>query len=217
MTTLLLIRHGQSTGNAQRVCCGQQNYPLTPLGEQQAALAGEYIKTHYRIDRVYSSPLSRAEETARPVAEAFDLPILFEAGLTELGGGVWEGQRAIEFEGDYAELYRRWIKVGDFCPEGGEMIGDFCKRVTSTMRELVERHKGECVAVFCHSGVINRNCRAWMEQNPALDPQEEIIIYRNGSITEVHFDDNGYPIELPLLGFADHLGKIATATPVGVV
>jgi broad specificity phosphatase PhoE len=86
---LLLIRHGQTGGNGQRYV-GREDVPLDEVGVAQArAIAGALI--HEPVDAVYASPLSRAVETARPLAEARALPILVREALREIDYGRYQG------------------------------------------------------------------------------------------------------------------------------
>ena len=68
-TTILLIRHGETLGNRDGMFRGQKDFPLNENGRTQARSLAEELST-WRIDAIYSSPLSRAMETARPLAEA---------------------------------------------------------------------------------------------------------------------------------------------------
>ena len=94
MTTLIMVRHGLSTGNLEGVYCGQLDYPLAEKGFAQAALTGKYLKKNYHIDHIYSSDLLRAMQTAEPTARAFGLEIIPESDLREIGVGEWQGQNA---------------------------------------------------------------------------------------------------------------------------
>ena len=66
MTTLLLIRHGQSQANLTRCFAGHLDAPLTQLGQQQAACTAEFVANAYSVDAVYGSDLLRAFDTVHP-------------------------------------------------------------------------------------------------------------------------------------------------------
>ncbi len=73
---LTFLRHGQSEGNVRRLFQGQNDYPLTALGRAQAQALAERWQTEERaFDHVIASPLSRAYETAKIVAQALNLPL----------------------------------------------------------------------------------------------------------------------------------------------
>ena len=75
MTRIIFIRHGQSLANEQSRFAGHTNVPLTELGKAQAERAAEYIVKHEKIDKIYSSDLMRAHDTALPVSKLTKLPI----------------------------------------------------------------------------------------------------------------------------------------------
>ncbi|MBQ3014558.1 MAG: histidine phosphatase family protein [Clostridia bacterium] len=74
MTTLIVVRHGYSEGNREQRFVGHGEVPLTAIGREQAICTAEYLKD-YKIDRIYSSDLIRAMQTAIPTAKMHGLPI----------------------------------------------------------------------------------------------------------------------------------------------
>ena len=64
MTTVLLIRHGQSVTNVTQVFTGHYDVPLSPLGQEQARRTAAYLQKNFRIDAIYASDLMRAMQTA---------------------------------------------------------------------------------------------------------------------------------------------------------
>ena len=96
MRKLYLIRHGRpDIPQGKRLCLGRADIPLGPLGRMQACLLGQELES--RVSRVFSSPLSRAMQTAEGISR--EVTVL--AGLTELSAGDWDGL-------DFAEIARRW-------------------------------------------------------------------------------------------------------------
>ena len=92
MTTLLIVRHGQSTANPNNIFAGHFNVPLTSLGIKQAEATAAYIAAHYRVDAVYSSDLERAFRTARILADRVGLDVHPCTDLREVYAGEWEGK-----------------------------------------------------------------------------------------------------------------------------
>ena len=109
MTTLLLIRHGQSQANLNGLFAGQLNPPLTELGVQQAQRTAEFIKAHYQVDKVYASDLSRAARTGQAVADNLGLPLKTDTSLREINAGQWEGISFERLAQDYPEDYGVWL------------------------------------------------------------------------------------------------------------
>ena len=98
MTRLIFIRHGQSVANEQGRFAGQTNVALTELGKAQAERAAEYITKRERIDKIYSSDLCRAHDTALPASKILGLPINDVKELREICAGVWEGRLVSEIQ-----------------------------------------------------------------------------------------------------------------------
>ena len=114
------VRHGESAFNAEGRIQGQTDVPLSPLGlKQSEALAAAL--TSLPIEAVFSSPLARAAQTARPVAEALGLELLFEERLKELNAGVFQGRIWDEVRIEYPDAAARWKSSDpDFVIPGGE-------------------------------------------------------------------------------------------------
>ncbi len=140
---LLLIRHGQTGGNRQRYV-GWEDVPLDETGAAQARAVAELLAGE-RIDAVYSSPLTRAMDTARPLAEARGLPIQVREELKEIDYGQYQGL----LKADQPLKLRREHLVAPM--PGGESLHDVFLRVgrfgEGAARELAA---GRCLAVVGH-------------------------------------------------------------------
>lgn len=150
-TRLLVVRHGQSTWNAEGRWQGHADPPLSVVGEQQAAQAAAAL-TSEGIEAVVSSPLRRAHHTAQVIAAALGLP---EPDTMD----EWKERHAGEFEGlTTAEIEQRWpgATTGPrrIEPPGGERRADFEARIRRALDLTIERHTGQVVAVVAHGGVI---------------------------------------------------------------
>ena len=146
---LYVIRHGESQANVDRVYCGQMESPLTELGRQQAKKAGEHI-AGIPFDKAYTSPLSRAGDTAAialPELEAEPDPALMEISVGELTGCNY--LKCIETLG---EDFQRCRAAWDFTPYGGENREMIMKRAADFLHRM-EKAQYENVAVFCHAGM----------------------------------------------------------------
>ena len=89
MTRILLVRHGQSTWNADGRWQGRADPPLSELGVRQAEVAAETIADH-GITRVWASPLVRAHQTASIVAQRLGLAVENDTRLQERDAGEWQ-------------------------------------------------------------------------------------------------------------------------------
>lgn len=144
-----LVRHGQSTWNAERRVQGQQDPPLTALGREQAALTASALPAG--VDAVLGSDLRRAEETAQIVAQRYGLPVALDRRLREQGLGIIEGRTLAEAlevtEGhDWTDL--------DATVEGGESLREVYDRLVPLGRELAAGAHGRSVVVVSHGDTI---------------------------------------------------------------
>lgn len=154
VTRLYLIRHGQSAGNAEGRFGGHSPTPLSKLGEEQAKITAQYLSKE-KIDVIYSSDLLRAVKTAEPLAELLDLPIIKTDAFRERKVGVLEGLTFDESKEkhpkDYYALVNRNIQ---HVITGGESYRQLLRRATGALREILQIHRGEKVAIFSHTGAI---------------------------------------------------------------
>ncbi len=107
MTSIYLVRHGQTAWNREEIFRGRTDVPLDETGLRQAELAAEYFKG-MEICGVYSSPLSRAWETARKIAQLHNLKVEPLEGIIDLSFGNWESRSHKEIQRNDKETYRLW-------------------------------------------------------------------------------------------------------------
>jgi phosphoserine phosphatase len=90
-TTMILVRHGQTEWNRVERFRGRADVPLNETGLRQAVLTAERIACSWHPVAVYSSPLSRAQQTAQATARQFDLSVEVNEGLADIDYGKWQG------------------------------------------------------------------------------------------------------------------------------
>lgn len=156
---LLLIRHAQSSANAERRIQGHLDVPLSERGLRESALLAERL-AQQAIDVLYTSPLRRARQTAEVVGaklglELIERPALIERDVGELAGLTRE---------EIVERFPHYLPQRlDVRPEidvpGFENDGAFRQRVLDELHELIERHTEGTVAAVTHGGVIGAFCR----------------------------------------------------------
>lgn len=180
MTTILLVRHGETDWNLHRRLQGHADTPLNDRGREQAgALAAELA--HEPIDAVYSSDLVRAHETARIVAERHGLHVTAIDALRERNFGTWEGLSDDEIEARFPE--RQDGVLGD-----GETREEMAHRVLDALQRIAEQHPDGRVLVVSHGGPLRavlRHC--------GVDGVERIdnchivrIEAGNGALRDIH-------------------------------
>lgn len=153
---LFLVRHGECPSNRELRYLGRRDEPLTEAGVRQAeclaaALAG------LPLAAVYSSPLQRATQTGRRIAEGLGVPLVAEPRLIEQCFGDWEGLTRGELllRGDAErEQLLRWERDPDATPPGGESLATVEERIRSLLADLAADHLGAWVTLVSHVGPI---------------------------------------------------------------
>jgi broad specificity phosphatase PhoE len=178
MTRLLLVRHGATHATEEGRFSGSSGAELSEEGRWQAARLGERL-ARQSIARVYTSPLSRAVDTAGIIASHCRLEPVTRDGLREIGHGRWEGLRRDEVERTFPEEYAAWeADPFTFAPEGGESGVAVLARALPVIREFVTAHPGEQLLVVSHKATLRlvlssllgfdaRGYRDRLDQSPA--------------------------------------------------
>ena len=178
VTRLLLVRHGATNATAEDRFSGSSGAELSEQGRWQAARLGERLAPQ-NVAAVYSSPLSRALDTARIVAGHCGLEPLVRDGLREIGHGRWEGMKREDVEREFGAEYAAWeADPFTFAPSGGESGVAVLARALPLIREIVTAHPGGQVLVVSHKATLRlvlssllafdpRGYRDRLEQSPA--------------------------------------------------
>lgn len=129
---LVLVRHGESEGNAAGLLLGRGEWPLTERGRAQAGSAAELLAGC--LSGVVSSPVGRARATAAILAERAGVdPVVIDERWAELDYGTLDGMPLAEVP---PSLWRQWQADIDFAPPGGESLADLGRRVRSACQDL---------------------------------------------------------------------------------
>ena len=191
-THVLLIRHGQSEGNAERRFGGHTPTPLSPRGRRQAHATAHALKDE-QLTAIYSSDLLRAIETAEPLAKLTGLPVNATNAFRERSVGVMEGltfeHAAQQHPDQYAALLRRDF---EHVLTGGESYRQLLDRAWQKLDEVIAQHKGGRIAVFSHTGTI---CILALHLMGALDAPElkpVWIMSANCAVTRFELRDDGF-------------------------
>lgn len=196
---LIVIRHGRTESNAAGRLLGRLDIPLDELGERQAEqLAATLLRTAGGIDRVVSSPLQRARQTAA----ALGLPVEIDERFIEVDYGDYDGLPLADIP---AELWATWRSDPDYTPPGGESLASLQTRVSSGLDDLLEAARTETIVVASHVSPIKASV-AW-----ALGVGDEItwrLFVQPASITRIVIRDAG-PV-LQTFNEIAHLDQLAT-------
>jgi broad specificity phosphatase PhoE len=204
MKTIYFMRHAQSEANLKDILASRQNFPLTQKGRQEAAVIASQFKDIAQLDRIFCSPLSRAQQTAQPIAEAFGLDVETDERLTEQDLGVFSGMTYAELDDrpdymhdrpDYMhERSKRWKWI----PEGGGESYEMIANRLEPFFQSLECLEGDCILFVTHA-VTLRMVKAILEQTLPDYPRD---IAKNGEIWKVQFAGLGniHDVESIFLG-----------------
>ena len=167
VTRLFLVRHGATSATEEDRFSGSTSAELSDRGRWQAARLGERLSRQH-ITAIYSSPLSRALETARIVAGHCALEPITRDGLREIGHGHWEGMKRDDVERQFGPEYGAWeADPFTFAPVGGESGVAVLARALPVIREVVTTHSGGRVLVVSHKATL----RLLLSSLLAFDPR----------------------------------------------
>ena len=192
MSQLTLVRHGQSTYNLENRFTGSLDVPLTPLGEDEARLAGQKLKD-FRFDVAYTSTLVRAWETLRIILEEIEqtpLPIIKNSALNERMYGSLQGlnkaETALKYGEAQIEIWRRSYEVRP--PDGESLEDTYHRTVPYYQWEIEPKLKtGKNVLIVAHGNSL-RALKMYLEN---ISPEEIVKVnIPTGTPRNYLFDGN---------------------------
>lgn len=207
MTKIILIRHGQSIGNATKTVLGHTDLDLSELGYKQAKTTAEYLKNE-KIVIIYSSDLKRAYNTAVPNGNFHNLEVIPDKKLREVYLGAWEGRTVDEIIGKWGiEAFRdEWLgKFGAFCFPEGESIADAGTRFYNEVLTISQQNEGKTVLIVAHAAVI-RAFWAIISGVSWDQVAEKVPFASNASFSVAYFD--GKSIFPDIYSYDEHLTEV---------
>ncbi len=201
-TTIWLVRHGETDWNTGSRVQGTTDIPLNSTGLAQARRVANRLAT-FSLDAVLSSPLSRAMQTAMPLAEQLGFPVHPVPGLVERDFGSFQGKTPDQVAEEDPSGYQRWqTRDPNFIPSGGESLVQFRDRVAQALDAVIQARLGQTIAVFTHGGVLDVIYR--LANDVALDAPRAWPI-ANAAIHHLV----GAPglVRINTWGMLDHLGS----------
>lgn len=147
MTTIILVRHGETEWNIEEIFRGRIDVELNETGRRQARLVAEYLRD-FQIDAVYSSPLRRALATAELIAGYHGLEVRVSGGLIDLDFGEWQGLTLEEVKERYKALYTQWTSHPEqLRVPAGESLDDVTERAIQVINEAITKYQNYVVLV----------------------------------------------------------------------
>jgi len=206
MTTLYFMRHAQSEANLADILASQLDFPLTEQGHLDALCIAQEFQQQHKLSKLIVSPLSRAQQTAAPFAQLFDLRIFDEPLVTEQALGKYAGKTYAELdcEPNYChDRSQRW----DWIPEGGgESYAMIVERLIPFFSSL-SIAGDESILVITHA-VTLRMIKAILVDTLPNYPHE---IAHNGEVWRVEFKGLGQPHDITSLFFGNSTMKASRA------
>ena len=174
-----------------RVLQGHTDLDITELGNRQLE-ALEKRFSGIKLDKVYSSPLIRAQKTARAIIGGRDIPLELCRDLTEINCGIYDGEEYDKIFRTDPEFKDIWYhRLQDFCPERGEKISDSYRRIWNAVKSIAVADKGKTVACVSHGAVIRcLFCRLF---HGNLEYINNVDYCENTAVSLIRFDDGMNP------------------------
>ena len=199
MTTIYLVRHGQSLANLHHICAGHTDFELSELGLAQAEAAGAAF-AKLPITAIYASDLIRAVQTATPTAKRLGLPITTMPELREHFAGDWDGVHVDEVTARYPKEEQAWLADPEHNDiPGSEPVPAVRVRMMNAIRKIAEAHDGKHVLITSHCNAI----RIFLSGVRGTDFSHSDPLLSNVSLTTVLYDKGTFTIQE--INNCDHL------------
>lgn len=193
MTTLYLVRHGETYENKNHIFQGVMDSRLTPLGLRQADALGEFF-ADIHLDAAYTSPLSRARRTMTGVlAHHPEIKPVVRENLHEIKGGKLTGLTFDQCNERFDYIMMTFKShPSAFAPPDGESIPEVYARFTKEMLTLAEANAGKSIVVVSHGTAI----QTFLSYAKGLDADHvRFDFLPNGSVSAFTFDAGNHTIQ----------------------
>ncbi len=185
---IYLLRHGQTEFNTEGRYQGQLDSPLTDLGRRQARACGRLLAAHVGTASIWTSPLPRAEATARLVAEVLPgAEIRLDARLREVSFGVWEGLTRADIVAGWPNIRKQFPRhLWKLHAPEGEGIEAVLSRLKEVLRDAIAQPGQTILIGHGISGRLMRGLHADLPLSEALglDAPQDVIyrLHRSGRV-----------------------------------
>ena len=199
---IVLVRHGQTDWNKKELFRGRADIPLNQVGIQQATKTAHHLKIlDFSINKVYSSPLQRALQTAQAIANQLDIPPVEEVeDFIEFDYGQWEGQPYDTIKKKSPQMYKQWLNDPiQLKIPGGETLEQVKDRVKRALDLIMRQSKDQNIVIVSHKAItkiIIGILLGWEEDNYWKIEKDlasiSIIEIDNGKVTAHVLNDIGH-------------------------
>jgi broad specificity phosphatase PhoE len=194
---LILVRHGETLWNRENRIQGHTDVALSDIGHTQVQKLACSLKDE-KIDAIYSSPLTRAYETARAISRFHDVDIMIDHDLKELNHGDFEGMTIAELKEKHETFLKNWYgNPASVIMPNGESLSQVQKRVwdviTTIMKtskdSLVVSHGMAIMAILCKIQNLSLSDGRQMFVNMS---SKTVVSFENGKISVVLLNDTSH-------------------------
>lgn len=192
MTTMILVRHGQSEANQRGEFAGHLDVKLLETGIIQAEKTAEFISENYSVSKVYASDLNRAYVTGKIIAEKCSVEISTDKRLREVDAGNWQGMKLDEIGKKYPEAWEIWLDDIGNCHTDKESIKELGDRVCEALSEIAKENDGKTVVVATHATPIR--VATCLFGGHTLDYMKNVPWTSNAAATEISFADGKWSV-----------------------
>jgi len=147
MAELILVRHGETVWNVEKIYRGRTDVKLDEVGIEQAELLGKYL-SNWELEAIYSSPLKRALDTANIIARYHKIGVHITDGLIDFDYGEWQSLPEQEVKKLYLTLHDEWHNNPHKAKmPGGESLADVRERAAGVVDDVFSKYEGSVVLV----------------------------------------------------------------------
>ncbi|MGB9698464.1 MAG: histidine phosphatase family protein [Thermodesulfobacteriota bacterium] len=150
MTRIYLVRHGTTEWNQEEIFRGRVDIELNDTGRREAQALAHYFQP-ISLQAIYSSPLSRAWETAQAVAQGHKLEIILEPAFIDIDFGEWHGLPLKEVQEKFPTLYRAWReKPHTVIFPKGESLEQVRHRAWAGLQAIIQKSEDQTILIVSH-------------------------------------------------------------------
>lgn len=192
---IYIVRHGETIWNEKRLLQGSVDIELNESGRKLAGITGEKLE-EISFDKIYSSPLIRAYETANLIRGHRNIPIIRDDRLRELSFGINEGKDSMKIREDENNPFHNFFSRPELyvAPEGGETLDHICERAKEFLEQVIEPQADalERVMIVAH-GALNKALMCHI-MNHGISEYWSGGLQTNCSVVIVKLDSTGYHV-----------------------
>ncbi len=177
MVRLILVRHGQTDANLNRMIQGQSNGSLNATGRAQVEALGRYLQG-IQLDQIFASPLRRAYDTACAIAHFHKLGVVVSSSIAEWNCGALDGLPADTF---MEQMRATGLPLSEFRPKGGETLTEVRQRAANFLDEVLPHQEQRTILICSHGDFL----RALVSVMRGITIEEA---------SSIHFDNASYSI-----------------------